>query len=148
MFRLFRFLSYLSLLAGFHSTVQADHIIVTDFWVSEAPPVARVHAAYLTIANLSDHKIVLESIESPAYARIEMHKSLMVNDKMQMESYSQIVVPANTRFHFQPGGFHLMLLGPKNSWRAGDIIDFTFHFDGQLQFSLSAPVRKRESMQK
>ncbi len=148
MFHLYRFFFCLSLLAGFHSTAQADHIIISDLWISESPPVARVHAAYLTIANSSNHETVLKSIDSPGYARVEMHRSIVVNDSMKMEAHSQIVIPAKTKFRFQPGDYHLMLFGPKNSWRAGDIIKLTFHFSDEIQFSVSAPVRKRENMQK
>ena len=41
-----------------------DDIQLEQFWINEAPPVSRVHAAYLEIQNNTGEKLTLSSIES------------------------------------------------------------------------------------
>ena len=148
MLQSFRVLFWLSLLSAYHCSAQADHITISDLWISEAPPVAKIHAGYMTITNSSDDEIILKKIVSPDYARIEMHRSIVIDDRMKMKAHRQIVIPPKQIFRFQPGDYHLMLFGPRSRLLAGDKIMLTFHFDEHLQFSLSAPVRKRKSLAK
>ena len=144
---IFRILPALVLLAGFHPSACADHISISNLWISEAPPVARVHAAYLTITNSGSDEIVLQQINSPDYSRIEIHRSIIVNDRMTMEAHSQISILPDTTFHFSPGDYHLMLFDPIKPGRAGDKINLIFDFNDDIQFSVSATIRKREDMQ-
>ena len=142
MFKSSKYLSLLILAWILPLGVFADHIIVREAWVNEAPPVARVHAAYMVITNTANRKITLEKVESRDYGRVEIHQSRLEQGQMKMTIHEQVVIEANQDFQLSPGGFHLMLFKPLKPMRAGNIVKLRLYFDQGVSFDLDAVVRK------
>lgn len=117
--------------------------LVTDMWISEAPPVAKVHAAYLTLVNNSDGGIVLEQIRSADYDRIEIHESVVDGQRASMRHHAELAIPAGSTVEFRPGGYHLMLFSPGRRLQAGNSVNFEFYFSSEIKLSVDASVRKR-----
>ena len=84
-------------------------------------------AGYLTLVNRGPAD-VLESVASPAAARVEMHGASMAGGVMRMWSEQRVAVPANGSVRFAPGGRHLMFVGLKHALRSGDRLPATLHF--------------------
>jgi len=55
---------------------------------------------------------------------------------------SQIELTPNASFIFTPGGYHLMLMSPKRTLRAGDRVDINLEFRSGLRLLVSFEVRK------
>ncbi len=102
-------------------SVHADpSLSVSEAWIPEAPPVAKVMAGYLEIKNKSDRTIILESISANDFERVEMHQTIKKNGMAKMVKQTSIKIPAHGGVSFRRGGLHLMLIGPKRKFKRGE----------------------------
>jgi len=93
-----------------------------DPWVREAPPTAKVLAAYLQLHNHGDAARTLVSVESPAFKRVELHRSEEKNGMATMVRVTKIVIPAHGKVSFEPGSLHIMLIDPLARLKSGDTV--------------------------
>lgn len=117
-------------------------IRVADAWISEAPPAAGIHAAYLLIENSTAQIITLWQIDSPDFERVEIHRSILKQGMARMELQPQVEIAAFAQFQFSPGDYHLMLFNPRKQLRAGDHTSFTLHFSDGIQIDVEAEVKR------
>lgn len=120
-----------------------DAIVVENAWVREAPPGASMMAAYLVINNLADSDIELVGVDSPAFTRVMMHRSEMVDGVARMSHRDSLVVPARGSLALEPGGFHLMMPAPRERLKQGDKVDLLLHFADERCIRVTAVVRKK-----
>lgn len=121
--------------------VNASQLQVTDAWIPEAPPVARVMAAYLTLNNPSDKNLTLTSVSSPDFKRVEMHRTENKDGMSRMVRQNNVEIPAKGRTEFKPGGLHLMLMQPKRAIKKGDTVMLVLTVDKQT-LSVKATVKE------
>jgi phosphatidylserine decarboxylase len=136
----------LALLILATSTYADDTIVISDVWIAEAPPGAGVNAAYLLITNQGRHGIRLLSVSSPAFAKIEIHKNIIVNNIASMEYFAGIDIDAGQTLRFQPGDFHLMLYNGGDNIKAGNVITLSFTFADGIHLDTEAEVRKLSNL--
>jgi len=117
-------------------------IVVKDAWVREAPPNAKVLAAYMTIENHTNKEKVLTGVSSSAFGKIEIHKTVHKGDMATMEQQKELPVAVESEVKLQPGGLHLMLFNPEKAPKAGDDISFTFKFANGSTSMVTAKVKK------
>ncbi|MFQ5759605.1 MAG: copper chaperone PCu(A)C [Acidiferrobacterales bacterium] len=117
-------------------------IEVTDAWVREAPPTAPVLAAYMTIVNTSGHVRTIVGAESPAFERVEIHRTVINQGIARMIRQERVEIPSGGRLKLAPGGYHLMLMKAKQSLKSGDLVDIVLIFAGGARLSLKAPIKK------
>lgn len=119
----------------------AGALSVDNAVTREAPPGAKVTAAFMKINNSSAEDVIIKGVESPQFARVEMHLSKTENDVAMMIQQDKLVVPAKGDLVLQHGSWHLMLYTPKQALKEGDpvelILDTT---DGTM--NISAPVKR------
>jgi copper(I)-binding protein len=125
------------------SLAVADDVIVSDAWVREALPGARMMAAYLTISNPGDRDIRLVAVESPAFTGVMMHKSEIHDGMASMVHQDSIVIPAHGSVALEPGASHLMMPAPDVRPNAGDKVRFLLHFADDNCVAVTAVVRKK-----
>ncbi len=126
-----------------HASAHSDGgIIVKDAWVREAPPSAKVLAGYMVIENHTDKEKVLVSVTSPAFDKIEVHKTVNKDGIASMEQQKELPVAAQGNVKLEPGGLHLMLFNPGSAIKAGDNIAFTLKFANGSTSMVSATVKK------
>ncbi|MEX0900594.1 MAG: copper chaperone PCu(A)C [Gammaproteobacteria bacterium] len=116
-------------------------ITVDDAWVRAAPPAAQVLAGYFTVQNAARKTVTLTRVESPNFARVEMHRTRVVDGVSRMEPVESVEVPARGNVVFAPGGLHLMLMDPLGSMAPGTTVYFVLTFDNGWTFEVTAPVR-------
>ena len=93
------------------------------------PAVAGTNAiGYMILANHGRAADVLEKVESPLAARVEMHSSAMAGGVMSMRQESSVSVPAGGQVTFGPGAYHLMIIGLTRTQKAGDFVPATLSF--------------------
>jgi copper(I)-binding protein len=100
---------------------------VSDAWVREAPPGARMMAGYVTVKNTGTQPQGVVSVDSPDFDAVEMHKTVTENGISKMLALDGVDVPAGGEARFEPGGMHLMLFAPKRVLKAGDKLQMDFH---------------------
>lgn len=86
---------------------------VTDVTVTRPLPGTAMSAGYFAIENRGGSAIVITSVDSPQYARVEMHETVIENDVSRMRSVDALRLEDGERVQFEPGGKHLMLMQPR-----------------------------------
>lgn len=129
------------------ATTQADDgLQVTEPWIREAPPGASVMAGYMTLSNTGDTTQVIESISSPVFEAVEIHRSWVEDGMARMQPVARLTIPAGDSISLVPGGYHLMLLRPGQALAAGDEVALLLHRADGACVSVTAPVvRQTES---
>ena len=127
----------------YSSIATADSAIeVTDPWIREAPPGAKVLAAYLVIANQGDQAATITAITSPDFDRIEMHRTRVEDGVARMIPMDSLPIAAASRVVLEPGGMHLMLYTPRRLLRAGDSVVLDIQQSGAASIRITVPVVK------
>lgn len=122
---------------------QADQVRVEDPALRVLPGNAPA-GGYFTLVNDSDSAVVLTGVSSPAFARGEMHESTMQDGQHIMEARPTISVESGDQMAFQPGGYHLMLMGRQDDLAVGEhvsvIIEFTDGSTLDVPFEVVPPT--------
>jgi copper(I)-binding protein len=93
------------------------------------PKGAPTAVGYLTIRNkgATDR---LVGATTPAVDHVEFHQMSMDGNVMKMRAISGgIAIPANGSVSLKSGGVHLMLIGLKQPFKAGDKVPLTLDFE-------------------
>lgn len=84
-------------------------------------------AAYLQLSANGDD--VLLSASAPVSSTVEIHTMSMDGDVMKMRSLDKLDIKGGEKLTMRPGaGEHLMLMGLKQSLKAGDSFPLTLNF--------------------
>lgn len=119
-------------------------IQIENAWIQEPPPGVSVLAAYGRISNHSDQALALVRASSPDFARIEIHRSIVKDDRVSMEKLDRLPIPAHGFAALMPGDYHLMLFEPARPLVAGDSVRLQLYFDnGQSQGATARVERRR-----
>lgn len=138
-----RKLALLATLLLAQTVYAGSEIEVTDIWVREAPPGARMLAAFMVIHNTGDQDAVLNDVDSPAFNHVMLHRSTMVDGVARMQHQDEITIPAGGSVSLEPGSFHLMMPAPETRLQAGDQVDFLLHFADDSCVRVTADVKKK-----
>ena len=116
---------------------------VEDAWVREAPPTARMMAAYMTLKNPGSSEAVVVRVESPAFSHIMLHKSEVVDGVARMMHQDELKIPAGGSVELEPGGFHLMMPAPEKRLNAGQRVEFILTLADGNSIRVQAEIRKK-----
>jgi copper(I)-binding protein len=115
--------------AGAHS-YQAGALKVDHPWVRPTSPGAPTAAGYLTITNTGKVPDKLLGGASPLANQVEVHQMTMTGTVMRMRPViGGLDLPAGRTVTLAPGGYHLMLIGPKHAFKLGEHIPATLKFE-------------------
>ncbi len=108
------------------SPALADGVRVTDAWArANAPGVAKA-AVYLTLVNESTREARLVGVASSAAERVQLHRTIESDGQSRMEHQGDgVTIPARGERRFEPGGFHIMLMGLRRDLEAGGELALT-----------------------
>jgi copper(I)-binding protein len=118
-------------------------IHIEHAWVREAPPTARMLAAYMTLKNPGDEDRVLLEVQSPAFGHVMLHESRLVDGVARMIHLDEIRIPARGQVQLEPGGMHLMMPAPETRLTEGDRVPFVLVFADGSRVEVQAEVRKK-----
>ncbi|MCB1035913.1 MAG: copper chaperone PCu(A)C [Acidobacteria bacterium] len=121
----------------------SDAVAVMNAWVREAYPNAPVNAGYMTLVNVGAKDLTLVKMESPAFEKVEIHEMAAVDGLMKMRQLAEVVVPAGGLARFEPGGSHLMLMGPRERLEVGETVRLTLTFRSGEEQEVSVQVADR-----
>ena len=115
---------------------------VSDAWIREAPPAAKVLAAYMVINNHGKQEITITGASSEQFGNIEIHSTKMDNGMARMVREEKLVIPAGGAVTFKPGGMHLMLFNPVKPVTQGNHVMITLTAEDGASYMVHAEVRK------
>ncbi|RMG38714.1 MAG: copper chaperone PCu(A)C [Gammaproteobacteria bacterium] len=129
-------------LAGLVGSAQHPPLLqASEAWIKQLPPVIRVRAGYVIIQNQDSRPHRLVGASSPAFERIQMHRTLIDGGRMKMVRAEHFSIPAKGTLTLAPGGRHLMMFSPRRPLPAGSEVPVTLRFaDGS---ELTVPFRVR-----
>ncbi len=99
-------------------------------------------AVYFTIHNSGSQPDELVAASSSVATTVQLHKSQMVNGVMTMQPVQSITVNAGGQVQFQPGGYHVMLVGLKRDLNVGDTFQVTLTF--KQAGAITVPVEVKQ----
>jgi copper(I)-binding protein len=120
---------------------QAGSIQVDAVRAAPAPPVASVGAVYLSITNRGTTSDTLIALESPIAAKVEIHRSTMVQGIMQMREVAALDCPPGATVKIEPGALHIMLVGLKQPLAAGSTFPLSLKFRDAGMLVVQVPVK-------
>jgi copper(I)-binding protein len=113
------------LLGGTTMAGPTETLQVREAYVREMPPGQSTSAGYMKLVNPGKRAVALIGATSDGAGQVEIHRHRHEGGTMQMERVMRLEVPARGQLVFAPGGYHLMLINLKRSYRAGDKINVT-----------------------
>lgn len=117
-----------------------DELVIADAWARQAPPGAPVMAGYLTLSNPGEEAVTVRAGNSADFKGVELHNMTHENGVMQMRKLESLDLAPGGEVALAPGGMHLMLIGPKRAFAAGDSIEIALDVcNGKVQ-SVRLPV--------
>ena len=99
-------------------------------------------AVYFLLQNHSAAGDELTGISSDIARAAEIHESKMEGDVMQMQQVSSVPIGGKESVVFEPGGYHVMLIGLKQELKAGDEIQVTLQFKNHEAIQVAVPVQE------
>jgi periplasmic copper chaperone A len=138
----------LILAASSFAAAAGESLRFENLWIREAPPVAKVLAAYGRICNDHTQAITIVALTGPAFARVEMHETIETDSSVSMRRLKEITLEANKCVDFEPGGRHFMLFGPTQPMRAGADTELAFELSSGIVQEVTATVRRQQDNNK
>jgi len=120
-----------------------DDITVENAWVPEAPPTVSALAGYLDITNHFSDTVILTGAESPFFDQVALHRTVVDSetDFARMIEQSAISIDAGRTHKLEPGGYHLMLLTPRQLINTETQIPIILKFENGFQKTVNFKVR-------
>lgn len=117
----------------------SGELTVRDAWMLSTPA-GFTGGVYLTIDNHAGQDERLIQIDTPAAQSVEIHQTQISDDVAQMRPLDELYIPAHERVIFEPGGYHLMLIGITDDLSAGAQIPLTLIFESGLEYVVDVRV--------
>ncbi|MFM1992001.1 MAG: hypothetical protein RJA99_4958 [Pseudomonadota bacterium] len=121
----------------------AAQVTVADPWVRATVPQQQASGAFMTLTAPQGARLV--EARSPVASVVEVHEMKREGDVMKMRAIPSLELPAGRAVKLEPGGYHVMLMGLKQTLAAGDTVPLTLVIetaDRQRQsVEVRAPVR-------
>jgi len=117
-------------------------VSVRDAWVRQTPPGVAMMAGYMVLQNNTSRSQVLVAARSSGFEIVMIHRTIVKEGLTGMEHAPKIEILPNASLIFAPGGYHLMLMNPKRTLRAGDPVVINLEFRGGLVLPVAFEVRK------
>ncbi|MGE0080405.1 MAG: copper chaperone PCu(A)C [Thiohalomonadaceae bacterium] len=133
-------------IALFAGAASAADFMVKDPWIREAPPNAMALGAFATLHNGSDKARTLVAARSAVADKVELHKTIVEDNVAKMVQQEKIEIAAGSEVKMQPGGLHIMLIGPRQALKAGDKVEVVLEFDDGATLPVAFEMRKGEGM--
>lgn len=125
----------------------SEKVEIMNAWIREAPPMMKMLAGYMEIHNKGKESVMLRSVNSSSFARVEIHRTEIHNGMAQMKPASNVIIKAGEVVTFKPGGLHLMLINPVKSLKAGDKVKITLNLSDGNSLVFTATVKKMSGME-
>jgi copper(I)-binding protein len=122
----------------------STQVRVSDAWIRWLPA-GLPAGGYMRLHNDGAHMVALIGASSPDYGEVMLHRSEMKNGTMQMLPVRKAEIPAHGDLVFQPGGYHIMLMHPRQAVSPGQQVPITLEFSDGSRIEVPFAVRKPDA---
>ena len=109
-------------------------------------PGSAAGVAYFIIENRSAATITVDRIDSPQYADVQIHETVVADGISRMRAVKSFQVEPASSVEFVPGGKHVMLMKPTTNLSTGTPVTLEIHYDTGLLI-VSAAMQDRKPAQ-
>jgi hypothetical protein len=135
-----RFLAAILIAAPITALAEQSAIQVDHAW-SRAAMAGREGVVYLTITDTGSPD-TLTGVTTPVAAEAALHQSIDNHGVMKMRPVGPLPIEPGKPVTLAPGGYHIMLMGLKQTLKAGDSFPVTLSFAKAGQVTATATVQK------
>ena len=104
---------------------------MSNAWVRSAPPNSKIFSGYLRFKNASPNEIIINKMKSNAFDQIEIHSSFIEDGISTMRKLNSLRISENSVMKLEPGGYHLMLMGPKKAIKEGNLVELIIYYEDE-----------------
>ncbi|MGO9483537.1 MAG: copper chaperone PCu(A)C [Rhodomicrobium sp.] len=126
---------------------KAGELTIEHPWARPTAGPMMMGAAYLTLKNAGKEADTLKSASSPDADMVEVHEN--IHDEggvMRMRPVEGgVTIPAGGTVAFEPGGYHLMLIGLKHNLEEGQTMPLKLSFAHAGDVDVQVKVEKKPS---
>ena len=122
--------------------ISASEMKISRPVVRLVPPNLGMTAGYITLENLSDENVSLIGASSEDYNSIEIHETIINNDKAMMNAVESLEIKAKSKTELKPLGYHLMLMGPLKVFKEDDNVTINLIFANGKKMSVDFTVKR------
>lgn len=125
--------------------VSADDpaLLLEAGWIRAMPPGMKMTAGFGRLVNPSDQPLEIVAFSSPAFGEVSLHRSETVDGVSRMREIPSLPIGAGEAVELAPGGYHLMLMMPRESFRPDQPVTVVLTTAGGGAFSFALPVERR-----
>jgi periplasmic copper chaperone A len=123
--------------------VKVGGLSISNGYIKATLPGQPVAGGFVTVRNDGSADDRLVTVKDVAgIDHVEIHEMSMNGDVMIMRKLPDgLPVPAGETVELRPGGLHLMLIGVKTEFKAGDVIKATLVFEKAGEVTIDLPVK-------
>ena len=114
-----------------------------DAWIRVPPPDAMSLGGYMELRNHGPDAVTLTGVRSADFGHIMLHDTVIEDGVARMVHADEVSIGPGETAVFEPGGRHLMLMGPQREFAEGDSVELVLEFVDGTELALSAPVSNR-----
>jgi copper(I)-binding protein len=114
-----------------------------DAWVRSTPPGAMMTAGFGRLTNHSDVLLEIIAFSSPAFGDVSLHRTVIENGVSEMREIPALSIPPGDSVELAPGGYHLMLMMPRQTSESLAHIKLQFESAAGQRFTFVVPVERR-----
>ena len=118
-----------------------DIIEIIDPWIRKTQPSVATTTFYFQVKNISKHTDFLIGVTSQISNKINIQKSVNINNKIQSVIVSNVAIPANTIINFSPMGINIIIHDITRALIAGQQLEFILIFKNAGEKKINAIVR-------
>ncbi|HED14839.1 MAG TPA: copper chaperone PCu(A)C [Gammaproteobacteria bacterium] len=115
---------------------------VKGAWSRATAPVVNVGAVYFDLTNTTSQAVTLIGGSTPVSDTVELHRREMKNGMMGMRHMHAVKVAAGQKLEFQPGKYHVMLIGLKHPLKAEQVFPLSLQCADGSQRKIEVLVHK------
>lgn len=112
-------------------------------WIRSMPPGMKMTAGFGTLNNVTEEKIEISAFSSPQFRDVSLHRTEVVDGVSSMSEVESLNLCSGETLEMAPGGYHLMLMGPRVSMAPGQTVELELHASDGRVFRFPVPVEKR-----
>lgn len=127
--------------SGLSQDYRIGTLAVDQAWARESPPTVTNGAAFMTITNRGTSTDRLMSADAEVSERVELHTHLMDQGVMRMRQVDSIELKPGEVTELKPGGLHVMFIGLKAPFKAGQQVPVTLRFERGGNLEIEVPVK-------
>ena len=125
-----------------HGAMAQSAITVTGAWARPTIAKMRISAAYFQASIVTGEDKLLAAKTANA-DKAELHQHIMENGIAKMRPVDSVAIAPGTPVVFQPGGYHVMIMGLKGPLNEGDSFPLTLTFEKAGDVTVNVMVMKK-----